>query len=210
MELTQIEEELFGKLAPFFERYGFAQVRAFNQFRRPTDNGFQNMILAFSPCNGETWIEAFIGIRLDMVEQLAYPFTTGMQGFRRNSNTLVTSFGRLQGQPYKRFCIKGAKCLSETRRSISDFMIEQGFEFLDKYTQLHEIDHLWNATPQEPCPYAFNQAHRCIRGLVVARLASQYPFEDVREAYRKQMEQHVHLLPRFDKLATFLEAYSPN
>ncbi|MGB3618239.1 MAG: hypothetical protein WBA12_08970 [Catalinimonas sp.] len=210
MELKEVEIGLFDKLAPFFGRYGFEPVRAYNQFRRPTEVGFQNMILAFSAYEEETWVEAFVGVRHDQVEELAYPFTSGGYAFRKDSTTLVTSLGKLRGQTHHRFKIQDERGLSRTVRDLQDFMVTDGLEFVERYTALHELDALFNDDPHRPCPYVFNQAHRCFRGLVMARLVARPGFAALCRAYRTHLTTNAALQGRFNRLAQFLQTYSPN
>ncbi|MFP4089943.1 MAG: hypothetical protein ACLFUB_10150 [Cyclobacteriaceae bacterium] len=207
-----VEMLLFKELRPFFERYDFYLLLPKKQFRKQTKLGFHNVIISVSgskPC----LIEVNIGVRLDLVEELAYQFTTGLSGYQRDSNTLVTSLGRIIGDPYKRFEAEDHVSVKKAARDIADLMVSEGFYFQEKYDSIKALDQLVNKEPTKKNPFIYNNLHRCLRGVVIARLAENKNFNSLVATYRRSLVRSSTappLLERYDKLVNYLKSFSVN
>ena len=210
--ITGVEKQLTDRLQPYFEEEGFKAIKHLHQFRRPTRNGFQNVILSVSG-RDPVVIEVNIGTRIDLVEKLAYQFTTGLQGYQEDSNTLVTSIGRILDQPYFRFQVSQPEDIQQTADRIIGFMKETGLEFLQQYSKIRELDTLFNDKPRQKLPYAYNHLNRCLRGIVLARLAERKDFPALAATYRATLVKSSTappLLERYDKLVSHLKIFSFN
>jgi hypothetical protein len=208
----QIENQLFERLEPFFKAYEFMLLRHLYQFRKQTENGFQNVILSVSGSQ-PVLVEVNLGTRINMVEELAYQFTTGLDVFQENSNTLITSLGRIVNDPYKRFEANHEADVPAIADSIREFMLQQGFAFLEKYSRVKEMDALFNASPDDRLPYAYNHLNRCLRGIVLARIAGRRDFPALVATYRRTLERSSTappLLEKYDRLAHYLKTFSIN
>ena len=93
-----LEKQVEEVLGAFLEEFDYQWYPKFRQYRRETNLGFQCVILAFTHYEDLSLLEAHAGIRLDAVENLAFPFTRGLSGFRDDSMTLVTPLSRLFGR----------------------------------------------------------------------------------------------------------------
>lgn len=207
-----VEMMLFKQLRPFFERYNYDLLLPKKQFRKPTKLGFHNAIISVSgskPC----LVEVNIGVRLDMVEELAYQFTTGLSGYQQDSNTLITSLGRIIGEPYKRFEAEEAEAVKKAAREITDLMVSEGFYFLEKYDSIKALDQLLNKDPTQKSPFIYNNLHRCLRGVVIARLAENRNFNSLVATYRRSLVRNStapQLLDKYDRLVSYLKSFSIN
>lgn len=207
-----VEKRLLMLLQPIFEAKGFQLMKHLHQFRKKTDGGFQNIIISVSGSE-PVLVEINIGTRVDLVEELAYQFTTGLRSFQENSNTLITSMGRIIQQPYFRFEVTRTDDVQEVADRICGFMQEQGFGFLDKYTTISELDKLFNDNPREKLPYAYNHLNRCLRGIVLARMADRKDFPAIAATYRNTLVKSSTappLLEKYDKLVNHLKTFSFN
>jgi hypothetical protein len=158
-------------------------------------------------------VEINIGTRIDLVEELAYQFTTGLRSFQENSNTLITSMGRIMQQPYFRFEVHQSVDIREVAEQIKAFMETQGFDFLEKYSTISELDKLFNDKPREKLPYAYNHLNRCLRGIVLARMADRKDFPAIAATYRNTLLKSSTappLLEKYDKLVNHLKTFSFN
>ncbi len=208
-----MEPLFFQALEPFFKAAGFALIRHKNQFRKETSNGFQNVILAVSPVGNESWLEINIGARLEMVEKTAYPFTYGLSGFSGDSNTVITSIGRLQGKNHFRYKAAAESDVEHISLQVADFMEVTGFDFLDQASRFSVVHQWLNAHPLEPCPYVYNQFYRCLRGVTLASIAAPPELDAIAALHRQALENlhapaDTHL--RYERLVQFLRTFSFN
>jgi hypothetical protein len=208
-------EQLFHELVqPLFEEKGFHWVPSFKQYRKLTPPGFQCVIFSFSHYAEGSLLEAHLGIRVDMVEQLAFPYTNGLPGFKEDSLTLVTPLARLFGMPFERFDLVNRQDVLQASRKIRYQLNEKGWRFLNDNMRLPHLDQLFNEQPEEYLQLVHNQANRCIRGLTIAKLNQDPNFPILAQIYRQQLEQIPTATDRirrgFDRLFSFLLAYSPN
>ena len=208
----EVEQLLAESLYPFLSPYDFEAEYASCQFRRKDDRGFSSIIIS----TGGTLpalVELHLGIRLDLVEQLAYQFTSGLAEYGPHSTTLITSAGRILGQPYHRFSLDRLSDVSQIATQIRQFMLEYGFAFLEKYRRIEALDELFNATPHEKSPYFTHRLHRSLRGIILGKLVDRPHWERLVTGYRAQLTLHgtpEPMMHNYDRLADYLRAFSIN
>lgn len=206
---TQIQEELKKRLA---ERDYFFMPQL-NQFRRVTPTGFQCIILNWIPSENGQVLEVNLGVRHDAVEDLAYPFTSGLPELQSNNFTLFTSLGKLFEQPMQRFSIHDEADILPAVNAIQKGIMSRGISFLERYTRLENVDNLYNTDPNTPLIYLHNHMHRCMRAIAIARLSLRPDFERLAASYRDQLQKMgvaELVLDRYDRLWRFLRTYSMN
>lgn len=205
---NQIQEELKKRLA---ERDYFFMPQL-NQFRRVTPTGFQCIILNWIPCENGHILEVNLGVRHDAVEDLAYPFTSGLPELQ-STFTLFTSLGKLFEQPIQRFAIQSEADILPAVNAIQKGIMSRGISFLERYTRLENVDNLYNSDPNSALTYLHNHLHRCMRAIAIARLSLRPDFERLAASYRDQLQQigvTESVLDRYDRLWRFLRTYSMN
>jgi len=208
-----LESRVDEALQPFLEDLDFQWYAAGQQYRRETNLGFQCVITAFTHYDDLSLLEVHAGIRLDAVENLAFPFTNGLSGFRGDSMTLVTPIARLFGRRHQRYELATTKEADEAARDIISRLESEGLSFLDRYFNLSRMDALFNEEPEKLLPYIHNAANRCLRGITLARLARRDNFDQLVRAYRQQLRLQYateNTLARFDQLVNILRNYSEN
>lgn len=213
MTLTPFETGLYHQLTPFFAGHGFALLADRKQYRRPTDSGFQNVILSPAHYGDETLLEVNFGCRNEQIEQIAQQFLNNANDFRPDANTLITSIGKFLNQLYFRYKIHSDGELTDVCDQICTFFGQSGFAFMDDATTLPALDRLLNEHPEQPCPYVYNQTHRCYKGLIAARLNHNPRFDDLTDTYRHglvRQTQNPHEQRHFERLITYLGHYSAN
>lgn len=213
MTLTPFETNLYQYLTPFFERHQYRLLPDMKQYRRNTRTGFQNVILSPSFYGGETMLEVNFGCRNDQIEQIAQQFLTNLVDFRPNANTVIISIGKFSGYPYYRYKIHSDDELADTCQQIEQFFTTRGFDFLNGSSTLPTLDRLLNEHPDQPCPYVYNQAHRCYKGLIAARLNNSPRFDGLIDSYRQlliRQTQNPYEQLHFERLIAYLQHYSPN
>ncbi len=208
-----LEKRVEEVLGAFLEDFDFQWYPKFQQYRRETNLGFQCVFLAFTHYDDLSLLEAHVGIRLDAVENLAFPFIRGLSGLRNDSLTLLTPLSRLFGRRHQRFELATEAEAGKAAREIVGQLQAEGLSFLNRYFNLRKMDVLFNEEPEKLLPYLHNAANRCLRGITLARLTQRDRFEELARAYRQQLRlQHTTgaTLARFDQLVNILRNYSEN
>ncbi|MCB0578026.1 MAG: hypothetical protein KDD10_01785 [Phaeodactylibacter sp.] len=208
------ENRIAERLIPFFREWGFTWLPHLHQFRQSTERGFTCVILSVSDYGDSSLLEAHLGIRIDDVENIAFPFTNGLPGFQPDSMTLATPLARLFGQAFERFEVSDENSADEAVAAIRAQLQEKGLKFLRRYSSLEHMDALFNETPEEPLRLAHNQANRCFRAAVLARLLPRRDFESLAETYGRHLREELRVpaatLEKYLRLISFLQHYSQN
>lgn len=173
----------------FLSKQGFELILSKQQFRKQGTHGFQNIIPTLSTYEQaqETLVEFNLGVRLDIVEDLVNQFTQHLADFQADTNTLLTSMGRLLDKPFLRFNIKNESDVQQVSQNFMQFMEQQGFKFLDHISKLAHLEQLTNQNPDQVHPYFYNNYHRCLKGLTLARLNHRTDFETLAQIYQRQL-----------------------
>lgn len=219
MLITPFETELYEKMSDFFARYGFVPMTEKKQFRRVTETGFQNVIFSVTNYDTETWLEVNFGLRHERIEQVAQQFLGNLEEFRADANTLVVSIGKFNDAHYFRYKIghdenpPGHNDLDDTCQEIQEFLVERGFDFLNRNDSLSALHYLLNAEPTKPCKFLYNQMHRGFKGLIAARLSNSDEFLGLADLYRNQLVRlgaSFQELHQYERLLSFLLYHSVN
>lgn len=208
-----LKESIVTQLRPFFERKGFLHLPQWEQFRKPTPTGFQAVIISLADYDDLSLLEIHLGVRQDAVENLAYPFTNGLMGFRENSMTLVTPLAKLHGHAYQRFELKDMPDMSAPLEQITEQLLKGGFSFLSKYTRIEEMEQLYNRHPKHHLPLVHNQINRCLRGIVLARLNHRTDFDQMAGIYHQRLQElraPEVTIQKFERLRDYLRTFSEN
>ncbi|MCB0550903.1 MAG: hypothetical protein KDD19_25260 [Phaeodactylibacter sp.] len=208
------EKWIAERLTPFFKERGFTWLPHLHQFRKSTERGFTCVIISVSDYEDSSLVEAHLGIRIDDVENITFPFTNGLPGFKPDSMTLVTPLARMYGGTFERFEVRDERSANETVATIQGQLREHGLKFLHRYSSLEDMEALFNATPEEPLPLVHNQSNRCFRAVAMASLSLRRDFENLVEIYGRRLEAELRApAPTMDKyvrLINFLRHYSQN
>lgn len=168
--------------APLAEA-GYHWLAGKNQFRQDTPEGFRNLILSVSPYDDAVLVETHLGLRVDAIEELVLRFTRTLPGFYPDAHSVLISQAKLLGRAFMRHAVQDTDELDEVAEALLAFWQQDGQPFLQTHHSLQGVDDLLNVAPDEPCPYLPNQAHRCLKGLTVARLVQRTDFEQLAELY---------------------------
>ncbi len=202
------------RLKPFLGRQGFTWLPHLHQFRKSTERGFTCIILSVSDHEESSLAEAHLGIRIDDVENIAFPFTNGLPGFQPDSMTLVTPLAKLFGKAFERFEITDKRSAAETVTAIQGQLQDKGLKFLQQYSSLEDMEALYNEAPEASLKLVHNQSNRCFRAVVMARLLLRRDFENLVETYGRRLETELHApqstLDKYARLVNFLRYYSQN
>ena len=212
MILSKFEVKLYQRMEFFFQSHGFDLLSEQKQFRKTTQNGFQNIIFSVSETQKECWIEVNFGVRYEFIEQIAQQFLNNALGYRPSANTLVISVGKFLDLKYFRFKVTNEDDLGKTLNEIEDIFEKKGFDFLEKANNLSFIEETLNDSPAQSCRYLYNQVHRCFKGIIAAKLADNQNFATIINIYRHFLLKNGtdQDLMNYERLVSFLNHYNAN
>lgn len=203
----------FEILQDFFLEADYAFQPIGNQFRKETPQGWQNVILGFGHYEDCTFIELSFGSRLNIVEELIAPYTHGLRGYQAESNTTITNLSKYQKEPQFRFKIREEADLYRMAAHVRDFFRKEGFDFLNKLSDLGQLDSLFNGTPNGPCLVSFNHQLRSFRGLAIASLNQNPRWEQLAQDYRALLRRYSSpsvVMDRFKDFSAYLATTALN
>lgn len=204
---------LFLELSNFFYRNDFELILAKDQFRRNTENGFQNVILSVSQYDEEAYIQVNIGIRNNQVEDFVHQFTSYFIDFKEDSNTIILSIGKFLDTPQHKYKVSNETDLKKVSKEIEDFMNVAGFFFLERNSTLSALDRLINAEPEAPNKYFYNLLHGYLKGIIIAKLNQNPRFEQIAKIYQQNIIRNgfpTNQIENYAKLFNFLKSFSTN
>lgn len=208
------EGQIAEALAPLLQAKGYDWLPRLHQFRRSTEKGFTCVILSLSPFEDRAFAEMHLGVRIDDVENLAFPFTNGLPGFQPDSMTLVTPIAQLFGQRYERFELDPQEGPAHAIQCFEQQLEMQGLAFLEQHNDLSTLEQVFNESPGERLPLVHNQINRCFRGLVMAKLKQRPVLDELAAQYGQALSEQCFApqatLDKFDRLYAFLKHYSMN
>jgi hypothetical protein len=212
MILSKFEVKFYQQLESFFQSHNFDLALDQKQFRKATQNGFQNIIFSVSETQKEFWVEVNFGVRHEFIEQIAQQFLNNTQTYRPSANTLVISIGKFQELKYFRFKVTDEDDLNKTLEDVKVFFEETGFDFLENTQKLSKIDDILNDSPSQPCRYLYNQVHRCFKGIIAAKLTDNNNFATITNIYRHFLLKNGtdDDLLNYERLVSFLHHYHAN
>jgi hypothetical protein len=210
---VEVKSQLYQELQPFFAAQGFDVLYDKNQYRRNTPSGFQAVILSVTPYEELSYVELILAVQLAEVEKLVQQFTLNLQGYYPDAPTLLVPVSKITGQPHFRYKVYQPADVVRVACEIKEFLLNHGLDFLTQATRISEMDTLFNDHPLQPSPYVFNAAHRCMKGLVIAKMNGRSEWRQLIPLYRRALENANvpdKQLYNFDRLTFFLQSFSMN
>ncbi|MFN2422832.1 MAG: hypothetical protein ABR572_03560 [Cryomorphaceae bacterium] len=181
-------ERLRDYLHPYFEHKHYALGRGGTEFRRKTSFGHSVIIVNLIDGDDATVVDFHIGLRHDLVEKAMSGLFGQRDYYLTDSATLLTDWRLLKSadpeERTKRFKIREIRDVDAIGNAFIDFMDRIGFSFLEKYTKLQALDHLYNhrtAVSAERCNHSYQ---RCFRAMVIAEIRGRRDLALLREKHR--------------------------
>ncbi len=201
---------LYAALKESLNALNFVEILAKRQFQRANSSGYSSVVLSVAG-REPTEIEVFLGIRINLVEELVYQFTNGLRDYGPFSTTLLVSGRKVAPEfPYFYRLAKEAD-VHATKQQILSFLHQYGFPFLDKHQSAKSLDALYNQEVAQKSFYVINEFHRALRGIILAKLAKRPNWEELVEQYRVKLQKKA--LPEvqmqnYEQLVNFLKYHS--
>ena len=207
---NELKGYVVARLAQRLIPSGFVWVRTWNQFRKPTQEGFINFVLSMSDYDDGFMLEGHCGVRINHIEDAVFAFTRGLKSFQPQSHTLICSTAKLEEVPIQRFLIASEQQADDAIRALGETLEEHAESFWADFTQLKNLDALFNAPDARTRQLVTNLPQAYLRGLVVAHLLERSDFEDLVDKQRTRMEDaHANplLMRGFEDLVTELRGH---
>lgn len=168
----------------------FVFIPEYQQLRKGDDRNWQNLIFGFSSYQDVDLLELSFGTRIAIVEDLIAPFLDGFSHYHRYSNTVTSNLSKFYEQRALRLKFRRGDDLGQIKKQIEDFYYRDGGrEFLERYSDLREVEKALNLNPHKPSALSFNPALRAYRGLALASLLGKQDlsllFENHMQAMRR-------------------------
>ncbi len=201
---------LYTKLELKLKTLKYQAVPSRRQFRQVSANGYHSILLSVagqSPVN----IELFLGIRIDMVEDLVYQFTDGLREYGPYSTTLIVPARKISSESQYSYQLATEEEIPDVLHKIMHFLNERGFPFLKEYGSVEVLNKLYNQHPEQKMSYVTNEFHRALRGIVLAKLDQQPRWKELVDQYRTKLQKQG--LPEvqmqgYERLVQYLTNYS--
>jgi len=208
--LRRLYGKLYSELAIELKELNYATISSKRQFRRTNKNGYYSIILSAAG-QQPIEIEIFLGIRIDMVEDLVYQFTNGLKEYGPYSTTLIVPTRKISSESQYYYSLATEKDIPNILHKIIHFLNGQGFPFLAEYGNVRALNELYNQYPEQKLTYITNEFHRALRGIVLAKLAQQPQWKKLVDQYRAKLQKRG--LPEvqmqsYERLVRFLTNYS--
>ncbi len=211
--LAEPLQNLETRLRGFLLEHEYYAMPEFGQYRQSFEDGFFAIILAATTYPDKTLCEVHLGVRLDRIENLVYPFTNGTRSFAEHSMTLITPLARLAGQDHLRYELFDPASATSALEDIQERLSQAGLDFLEEHSDLDSMDLLYNEESDRVAYLTHNRLNRCLRAITLARLSGREEYPDIVKACRRELREHFELperLRRFDELARLLLRYCEN
>jgi len=216
---SNIEQVLIQKMNADLVNAGF-EIREEQrlQYRKSFEGGFQSFSFTVSPSpkkqlNKDFWIELSMGVRINIVENIVNQYTHILKDYYDDTHTILTSYGRMVDKQYFRFKVHQKDDLETACYQMKHFLKQTGLPFLNKNSNLQNIDKLINNYPEKPSKFIYNQSYRCLKGVIIAKLNQNPYFDTLTKAYEfilEQQSQGKDMMPRYLKLLEHLQLWSVN
>ncbi len=201
-----MEKKTIETLQPHMDQYGFEWLSPHSQFRKITDYGFQSLVLSFSHYSGFSIVEAHYGIRYNEVENLIYGYANVTPHFRYDSFSLIISSAQLTAQRFDRIELRDKADAVIAGQQILTIFKEQGLLFFSQYSNLEEMERLFNQNAPEFHSFFTHLANRAMRGLALAYLCKKANIEELYEAYLTKLKERYTPQPTIDYFRQFKAA----
>lgn len=179
----EVSQVLLAHMRPLLTQQGYLEQEHHLYFVKPFDGGSQRCFFSLAQQDTNIWIECNLAIRVEVVENIANEYLNTIKEYRGNTNTVITSYGKLTGNDYYRFKVNNPTDLLRVCTRLHDFFIDTGFGFLNENTSIYKLDKLINDYPERPTTLISNPAHRCVKGLIIAKLSNNPYLQTLAQAY---------------------------
>ncbi len=191
MKIHNSGEILAQHLYPYFEHKKYHQADNELHFYRNTSFGRSQIIVNALPYDDEIFVELHLGLRHHIVEKMLSDILGRSDYYSETSLTFITNALNLSNSELhqKRISCKSKDELLKAGDFFIDFMDRRGFDFLDHYKTLKNIDSLMNDKPVYSAKLVNHSYHRCFRAMVTAKVLNRNDYTKLYLMHQQYLAQ---------------------
>jgi hypothetical protein len=176
----QAQSELIEGLLPYFEHKRYELKAEKNQFIRSTNFGHSSALFAVSGFGKSVYVEFFLGLRIQEVEEHLIQIFGPSQYYHSNSHTIMTGWSNIwPSMLLRRYDCKSARDIEAITEMFIEFMDEKGFNFLDTYRKTQNLCTLLNDYKPDASNWNNHSYQHIFRALVLAHLTNRADHRDL-------------------------------
>lgn len=213
MKIELARESLHQHLHPYFEYKKYLEKSPL-VFERKTSFGSSAFTASISGDSEIGYVNFFAGIRHDLVE-LALRNTFGLQEyFEGTSYTLLINLKNVDRQrvvaslPFKK--VSEIETIGDLAIEIMD---DVGFDFLNHYKSLENLDRLFNDSPTTLSKWTNHSYYHRFRAMAIANLRLREDYDKLFSSHREYLKKRGFtgpILAKFDSTFAHLKTLSFN
>jgi len=191
-------------LYPYVEHKKYNKVGEALQFSRSTSFGRSQIIANTLPYDKEVYVEFHLGLRHDIVENMLCDILGRSAYYNNTSLTFITNALNLDPshRGMNRILCKSEIEVLDAGEVLIDIMDHIGFDFLDRYKNLHHIDTLLNDKSKIAAKLVNHSYHRCFRAMVAAKITNRSDYDRLFQMHQQYLIKHGFSGPILDKFNT--------
>lgn len=191
MKTDPPEQILEQHLYPYFEHKKYEKADGGLNFWRKTSFGRSEIIVNALPYENEVYVEFHLGLRHDIVENMLCDILGRSVYYNNLSLTFITNALNLDSSVSgrKRILCTTEDELIKAGDSIIDRMDRRGFDFLDRYKSLSQIDELLNDKPKTAAKLANHSYYRCFRAMVTAKILNRADYDRLYQMHTQYLSE---------------------
>jgi hypothetical protein len=180
-------------------------------FYRSTRFGHSAIIYSIT---GGGQVEFFLGIRHHLIEEVLKSLFGNQNYYGTYSHTILPSWSHLiQESQLARISCENLNDLRSAGDKFINFMDRTGFDFLDHYRSLANLDFALNDRPSISATWANHNYQRCFRAMTSAKIRSRTDYDQVYHMHRQYLEKRGYsgeIIHKFDTTFVRLKSISLN
>lgn len=172
--------------AEFFKTYGFLLNPSQMVFEKTFPHGKQVVFVHYVQENEVTFIEYYLGIRINEIEELIHKFLPTLSNNSEFSLTLIQSMDKLGSNFPKRIKVRNVSELNTTNRDVEKFFTDKGFEWLDQMINPVSLEQEFlnhKANPFEE----FNLVESAFRSTALSKIYNPADYTQLRNFYLRKI-----------------------
>lgn len=186
--MSQAKDLLHQHLHPYFDHKRYLEKQPLI-YERKTGFGSSVFIATVSGDEKLAYVKFFTGLRHDLVE-LSLTNTFGLAEYFKNSSyTLLTDWSKLdpENNPSVLPC-RNLSDMTTVGDMALDFMDNKGFDFLNYYKHLSNLDHLFNERHLRIAKWTNHSYLTSFRAMAMAKLSGRSDYDRLFQMHRDYLE----------------------
>lgn len=184
----------------FIKKSGFELDSLMYHYSKVFDGGKQVLFFHQIQYPNTRYIEVQLGVRFNLVENIINQFLPSLGDFKERSVTHVIPIYQLDSRLPRRFILQEEFEVNDLLTQIEEFLLKDGFHWLDKYSVPENMEMLFNNNPNQVLSNQ-NFTYRAARAVTLAKLYNKELFDLTKKAY---LEKSAEMMVTPFTLASFL------